>query len=164
MREGLVVCSLPPHTVPYDRPYPIFHPFSSPHLPHAAPGATPSHFAAGIAKLPADIRKYRERVFGGPRVLRPKGGKRKKGWGRGSRTRPVGPLVLLAGGIENFVKRGRRLVFGREVLGRGGKGYEEGETYLPSSLGLNLPFEVVSYTYKRVDNSTQCQTNPTERR
>lgn len=55
MREGLVVCSSPPSRVSVmtNRTPTLLVP-------------TPSRFAAGIAKLPADIRKYRERVFGGP--------------------------------------------------------------------------------------------------
>lgn len=73
---------------------------------------TPFHFAAAIAKLSADIRKYREREYlDDPRTFhgtRDWGEEEEGRTGWGSRT----TCPLLAGGIENFVKRGRRRVPG----------------------------------------------------
>jgi len=86
-----------------------------------------------------DIRKYRGRVFGGSRFARRRvrEGVEEEVEEEGYRKGSVG-LLLLAGGIENFVKRGRRRVseFLERREERGGE-----EMYLPSSLGSNRPSE-----------------------
>lgn len=135
---------LPPAVVPSARP-------------SLLPASTPFRSAAGIAKLSADIRKYRGRVFRGPRFTgRGIVGEREKiEWG------PV-VVVVLVGGIENFVKRGRRPGFRDEGFLERRGGARRRRDVFTEQFGIKSPLErgLKPHIQKSGQWWTQCQSEP----